>query len=288
MTLVWSYTQRDGKRRDTTVLPAVIIDAKRAGAKWHPDMRQQFGTQCSHGNMMQMRESPEWREAVISYARHHKIDEKALQLSMCKKARQARSTGARVAERLTPVKPEQPPQPKPGTYINDDGGRADWESSTDYIVMHGKIGDCGTRAMQITLRGTEHAQTYNTICQDIIAGKRRRYGKRNPWGFGPEWLNNNYGTPNSVMESLMKHYTRHPWRMVNVTHELGRTAKFKEVAEILADMEAVMIQSKNHIAACKNGVIYDSWDSRWQTTLYVTCREYDAPKVKGLLKAARK
>ena len=96
----WSYTRRDGKQRTLTVLPAAIVDAKRTGAKWHPDMRTQFGPQCSHGNMMQIRESAEWRIAVIDYARLHGLNEEALQLSMCKKARRARSAGARVSEMM--------------------------------------------------------------------------------------------------------------------------------------------------------------------------------------------
>ena len=100
----WTYTRLDGLQRTLTVLPSEIIDARRAGARWNPDMRTQFGTQCSHRNMMRLRESPEWRIAVIDYARLHGLNEEALQLSMCKRPKQARTAAARAAdaiERLT-------------------------------------------------------------------------------------------------------------------------------------------------------------------------------------------
>ena len=94
----WTYFNLDGRQRGLTVLPSEIIAARRAGVSWHPGMREQFGTQCSHRNMMQIRESAEWRLAVIDYAQQHGLDETALQLSMCKNPPVARTAGARASE----------------------------------------------------------------------------------------------------------------------------------------------------------------------------------------------
>ena len=288
--MTWNYTQRDGRTRTLTIQPAVIIDAKREGLKWHPDMRERFGKQCGHGAMMQIRESAEWRTAVIEYARAHEINEELLIGSMCKRAKQSRV--------MPPPLPPAPPKPQPkrlrradhqpGDLVIDDGGREAWVNSPDHIVMQGDLGDCATRAMEVTLRGTDNEQSYGTICKDVIKGKQRLYSKSNPWGYGKEWLKNNYSTPTDVIRSLMQKYTAGAWTMITVKPHLGQQRIIKNVAKILAPLKNVMLLSQSHIVAVKDGVIYDSWNSRMRRAGWVICRQVDGDEVIGLLRGARR
>ena len=273
---MWYYTRRDGKQRGLTVQPSEILDAKRSGAKWHPDMRDRFGAQCSHGSMMQIRESLEWKLAVEDYATARGLDLQYLLSSMCKHPQQPRNP--------TPRMPRLPDDgsPKPGDLVIDDGGRTAWRKSSNYQVMKGRVGDCSTRAMQVTLRDTIHAVSYNTICFDVIGDKKRNYPSRSK-----TWKNNNYAVYNDTTRRLMEQYTRTDWTYVNVWVQAKKHPAFKTVAARLAGLKSVMLVSRNHIAAVRSGVIHDTWDSKYCRTTQVLCRQEDASEVKRLLSAAK-
>ena len=275
MKMVWHYTRRDGKQRGLTVQPSEIIDARMAGAKWHPDMRTQFGPQCSHGNMMQIRESVEWQSAVQAYAIAHHLDMNDLLIMMCKYPQQPRNP--------TPRMPRMPDDgsPKPGSLVIDDGGRREWRRRNKR-VMRGKIGDCATRAIQVTLRDTEHAVSYGKIRSDVIADKQQYHADRH----SEAWRNNNFAVYNDTTRRLLEHYTHCKWIYISVWGVIDKTPAFKTVAKLLASAPPVVLVSRDHVVALKNGAIYDTWDSTLCRVKMVLCRKKDASAVKLLLRQA--
>ena len=267
----WTYFNLDGRQRGLTVLPSEIIDARRNGAKWHPDMRETFGPQCSHSSMMQIRESAEWREAVIDYARHHKLDENALQRRLCKPAKGA-----------APAPKPRNPKPRgagggPGSWVFDDGGRAAWKRSEDYNKVMRGGGDCATRAIQITLRDTESAVCYGKIRSDVIADKQRYYQTT----YTRSGRNHHYDVHINTIRRLMCNYTNASWVYLDMRDYMHKA--FMVVARRLASIESFMLLSRDHIAAVKHGVIHDEFNSRWFNAVQVLCNRKDAANVRRLL-----
>ena len=141
-----------------------------------------------------------------------------------------------------------------------------------------RYGHCAPIALTVATRAAGINVSYDCIADDVIGLKRANrdfYPTREE-----EWFDQPGSVPNEIILSLLERYFQEQFSRTIVleTHPIGT------LSAALADVPFALVLSLAHITTIKDGVVYDSWDSRRKAVSEIYC----LPKFRATVRKAVK